>query len=392
MSYRKLKADYLFDGYKMLPSNAVLICGQDGTVVTLVDEIQAGADIEKFPGMIVPGFINCHCHLELSHLKGIIPEKQGLINFVLSVMSQRSQALPLKQEAIFTAESNMLNTGIVAVGDICNTTDSGLAKKVNLLEYYNFIEIAGWAPEQATARYEAGKKLSAAFVDLGMDKSHLSLNPHAPYSVSERLWDLIMPDFTNKTITIHNQESGAENEYFTYGTGELTRMYDQMKLDTSHFRAPGSRSLHHYLSRLKDASQILLVHNTYMEEADLIEAGNFGKNLFLCLCPNANLYIENRLPDIPVFLKHNARIVLGTDSLASNHQLSILEEMKTIKRTFSSIPTSEMMVWATSNGAKALAFDDKLGDFTKGKKPGVVLLENLMDGEITQESTSRRLV
>ena len=72
--------------------------------------------------------------------------------------------------------------------------------------------------------------------------------------------------------------------------------------------------------------------------------------------------------------------------------VSILEEMKTIKKAFPYISTSEMLVWATSNGAKALAFEDNLGDFTRGKKPGVVLLENITDGEITWQSTSRRLL
>jgi aminodeoxyfutalosine deaminase len=392
MSYRKLKADYLFDGYKMHPATAVLVCGQNGTIEAIVAENQAGGDLEKFPGIIAPGFINSHCHLELSHLKGLIPEKQGLVNFVLTVMNQRFQSFPLKQEAILTAETDMLNAGIIAIGDICNTPDTGVAKQASRLSYYNFIELLGWVPEQAMARYEAGKKLAATFIGMGLDEKQLSLVPHAPYSVSAELWKLMKAGFRDKTITIHNQESAAENEFFMAGTGDLTHMYAQMKMDTSHFKVPGSRSLPFYLSRLKEAANILLVHNTYMEEADLIQARNFNQNLFLCLCPNANLYIENRLPDIPLFMKHKASLILGTDSLASNHQLSILEEMKTIKKTFPSIPTAEMLVWATSNGAKALAFDDKLGDFTQGKKPGIVLIENLTEGEIIPESTSRRLV
>jgi cytosine/adenosine deaminase-related metal-dependent hydrolase len=250
----------------------------------------------------------------------------------------------------------------------------------------------GWAPEQAKARYETGKKLAASFIDMGLDEKHISLSPHAPYSVSDELWQLIEVGFRDKTITIHNQESAAENEFFISGSGDLARMYHQMKMDTSHFNVPGRRSLPYYLSRLKEAAKILLVHNTFMEESDLIQASDFRRNMFLCLCPNANLYIENRLPDIQLFLKHKASLVLGTDSLASNHQLSILEEMKTIKKTFPAIPTPEMLVWATSNGAKALAFDDKLGNFTKGKKPGVVLIENLMGGEIGDTSISRRIV
>jgi len=124
----------------------------------------------------------------------------------------------------------------------------------------------------------------------------------------------------------------------------------------------------------------------------LIEAQALSESLFFCFCPNANRYIEDRLPDIPLFLKRQARVVLGTDSLASNQQLSILEEIKTIKNVFPGTPSSRMLAWATSNGARALAFDEKLGDFKKGKKPGIVLLENTAGGEISADSTCRRLL
>ncbi|HEY2348463.1 MAG TPA: amidohydrolase family protein [Puia sp.] len=392
MSYRKLKADYLFDGYRILPADSVLICGPNGSILEITNEEQAGSELEYFSGMIAPGFINCHCHLELSHLKGLIPEKEGLVNFVLSVMAFRFQSYPSKQQAILNAEADMLNTGIVAVGDISNTLDTIHAKKAKRLEYYNFIELLGWPPEYAKERYKAAKKLADELVGLGFGENHVSLVPHAPYSVSNELWDLMKEGFRNKTVSIHNQESLAENEFFLSGKGDLNRLYTHMKIDNSHFKVPGCNSLAFYLSKLKEAHRILLVHNTYMDKSDLIAASRFHEKLYLCLCPNANLYIENKLPDMPLFLEHTDRIVLGTDSLASNRQLSILEEIKTIRKIFPDISSELMLVWATSNGAKALSFETMLGDFTKGKKPGVVLIEHLNGSEIGEESTSRRLV
>src|SRR5450432_2091204 len=163
MSYRKLKADYLFDGYKMHPATAVLVCGQNGTIEAIVAENQAGGDLEKFPGIIAPGFINSHCHLELSHLKGLIPEKQGLVNFVFSVVNHRNLSGELKLQAMITAESDMLRSGIVAVGDICNTSDSLIPKAAKRMAYFNIIELFGWLPAQAIARFEAGEKLIALF-------------------------------------------------------------------------------------------------------------------------------------------------------------------------------------------------------------------------------------
>jgi cytosine/adenosine deaminase-related metal-dependent hydrolase len=391
MSYRRLKADYLFDGF-IMRQNEVLICESDGTIEGIVDVEMAGGDLEYYKGILSPGFINCHCHLELSHLKGKIPEKQGLVNFVSSVVGMRNQNKELVQEAMLAAESDMLKKGIVGVGDICNTSDTRDLKSAGVLDYYNFIEVFGWAPEAAFARYEAAKKLAQLFLESNDEVNQISLNPHAPYSVSDELWKLIQPDFHGKTITIHNQESAAENEFFKFSTGDLSRMYSLMNINSSHFKATGSNSLPYYLSKLKNASNILLVHNTYMEVADLKIALEFTNNIFFCFCPNANIFIEDRLPDLTMFQKYDTQIVLGTDSLASNHQLSILEEMKTLKKSYPLTPTSSLLLYATSNGAKALSFQKSLGDFSKGKKPGVILIENIEGGEIMEASTSRRIL
>jgi aminodeoxyfutalosine deaminase len=391
MSYRRLKADYLFDGFEFR-QNQVLICKNDGTIAEILDEKMAGSDFEFYTGILSPGFINCHCHLELSHLKGMIPEKQGLVNFVSSIVSVRRQPKEIILEAIIAAESEMSKQGIVGVGDICNSGDTIQLKSEKHLDYYNFIEVLGWAPNLALERYETARKLEQLFITSGSDPGKISVSPHAPYSVSDDLWKLILPDFTGKTITIHNQESAAENEYFRFSTGDLTRMYSLMNIDSSHFKAPGSNSLPYFLSKLKNASNILLVHNTYMEVTDLKLALEFKNKVFFCFCPGANLFIENRLPDLKLFQKYDAQIVLGTDSLASNHQLSILEEMKILKKWYPATPTSSLLVYATSNGAKALSFDKKLGDFTTGKKPGVVWIQNTEGGEISDESTSRRLL
>jgi cytosine/adenosine deaminase-related metal-dependent hydrolase len=391
MSYRRLKADYLFDGFE-LHRDKVLICESDGTIEGCVTEETAGSDPEQYAGILTPGFVNCHCHLELSHLRGKIPENQGLVNFVFSVVSKRNQSEELKLDAIKIAEAEMQKDGIVAVGDICNTGDTRFQKSAKHLSYYNFIEVLGWDPKLSHDRFEDAKKIADLFIESGADSQHLSFSPHAPYSVSDELWKLIQPNFFGKTITIHNQECAAENEFFQSGAGELSRMYSLMKIDTVHFKAPGCRSLPYYLNKLQNAAKILLVHNTFTDESDLKSSRESGGNLFYCLCPNANIFIENHLPDLELFQKYNVQIVLGTDSLASNRQLSIMEEMKTLKKKFPSILTSNLLLWATSNGAKALSFDKKLGNFSKGKRPGIVLIENTDAGEISSASTSVRML
>jgi cytosine/adenosine deaminase-related metal-dependent hydrolase len=114
------------------------------------------------------------------------------------------------------------------------------------------------------------------------------------------------------------------------------------------------------------------VHNTFTREADILFAEASPHRVFWCLCPNANAYIENCMPPVDLLLKHRAKIVLGTDSLASNHQLSILEEIKTLQVHFPDLLLEEILSWATSNGAGALDCQDQFGSFEAGKYPGIV--------------------
>jgi aminodeoxyfutalosine deaminase len=120
---------------------------------------------------------------------------------------------------------------------------------------------------------------------------------------------------------------------------------------------------------------------------DILAAQSWNKDIFWATCPNANLYIENRLPDYQVFLDTNATVTIGTDSLTSNWQLSIWEEIKTIRRYQSYVPLETLISWATINGAKALGYDDRLGSIEVGKTPGLVLISgDLQDIKNTNPS------
>jgi len=398
MGILKFQATALFDGYQLLDAGQVLITDTNGLVKDIINSTDAGDEIQQLEGILTPGFINAHCHLELSHLRGIIPENTGLVDFVFTVVTQRHFPEDIIASAITQAEDEMLANGIVAVGDICNNTSTILQKQQGRLAYYNFIETSGWLPEIAGARFERSMGFYEAFASATVDRQpatgnwQLALAPHAPYSVSNELWEMIAPQFAGKTTTIHNQETSFEDDLFKNGTGDFLRMYAKMNLDNGFFKPTGKTSLQSYLPKLSTARQLLLVHNTFTSEADIL-FGQKGPTLVnWCLCINANQYIEQAFPPIRLLRKHNAKMVLGTDSLASNHSLSILDEMKTISKHFAEIPMAEMLRWATINGAEALGMEAQLGSFEKGKQPGVVLIENLSNGNIQPQSTVRRLV
>ena len=377
MALRKFKGDGIFTGYQMLDEGHVLITDHSGCIVEIVDKVDSGEGIETFKGILCPGFINCHCHLELSHLKDYIPEKTGLADFILTVVNERHFDDSIILAAIEKAENEMLKNGIVAVGDICNNSLTIPQKLHSRLRYHNFIELSGFLPAIAKARFDKSKIILESF-QTAFGFQHSTFAPHAPYSVSPEMFQLINDFPGNKLITIHNQETAAENELFKKGQGDLLRVYEKMGIDISFFKPFGKSSLQTWLPYFNKNQSIILVHNVTISPEDIgftkLSALNCELKIFFCLCPNANLYISDTLPDVDLMMQQGVNIVLGTDSLASNHQLSIWEEIRTVQKNFPQLSTATLLQWATINGAKALQMDDVLGSFEKGKKPGIVLI------------------
>jgi aminodeoxyfutalosine deaminase len=392
MTFRKLKASHLFTGKQLLDSGNILIVKNDGKIEAIVSEKEAGENIETFNGILCPGFINAHCHLELSHMKDAIPERTGLVDFVYKVVTERHWKDDEIAAAINIAEREMLNNGIVAAGDICNNLSTLKEKSGHKLAYYNFIEASGWAPSVYSSRFERAKEFYNAFAQL---YPTTTIVPHSPYSVSEELWNELIPYYEGKVVSIHNQETKHEDEYFEHGTGDLDRMYKMMNIDTSFYTPPGKSSLQSSFNKLIRAKSVILVHNTFTQQNDIDfvkQNTPANKIVSFCVCINANLYIENAIPPIDILLRNECNIIVGTDSLASNHELSILGELQTITKHFPEINIETMLQWATLNGARALQMDDKLGSFEKGKMPGVVLIENIEDLKLITSSKARRIL
>ncbi len=370
-----------------------LITDEYGQVIDIVPVAEAGDSIEHFNGILSPGFINAHCHLELSHMKGRIPEKTGLVDFVFKVMAERHFTEAEILTAIEAAEKEMLQNGIVAVGDICNNAFTLAQKSKQQLRYYNFIETSGFPPSAAAARFERSVGVYQQFAALFPQSS---LVPHAPYSVSPGLFALINAQAAQKVLSIHNQETEAENEFFQNGGGDFSRLYNALGIDISFFKPSGKSSLQSFLPYLTNQRTLILVHNvcTTKEDVEFLQRStiNGQRSTFFCLCPNANQYITGSLPDVDLLMSQQCDIVLGTDSLASNHQLNILEEMKTLQQHFPHITTATLLQWATINGARALQMDNELGSFEKGKRPGIVLIENTAHNNLCGDSVAQRIL
>jgi cytosine/adenosine deaminase-related metal-dependent hydrolase len=387
----KLTATVVFDGYEAL-ENAVLVLNDDGSVLDLQTHAAIGDDVRKLEGWLCPGFVNAHCHLELSHLKDRIEPGTGMVEFLTRVMFSRQAEPSLVQYCMQNAEEQMLGNGIVAVGDICNTAESAAVKNQSTLYWHSFVEVTGFVPATAKTRFDQALQTIDALSKM-VPARQISMAPHAPYSVSPKLFELIQ-NHTQTVSCMHNQESLAEETFLTRKEGDMLRLYEAIGVNIDFFEPEGNSSLQYSAHLLPMANSVILVHNCHTTEADIqflhdsyeLISGQFS----FCLCPNANLYIGNPLPDVPMLMHRHANICLGTDSLASNSQLSILSEMQTLQQHFPQLPAANLLKWATHNGAHALGIADRFGSFNKGKRPGVLWLENMgSNGNLGNASVQR---
>lgn len=396
---RKIAATYIFPGNRPPIKNGILICEDDGTILEIqqsAGDLKEKHGLEYYSGILVSGFINAHCHLELSHLKGKIEEKVGISNFVGAVNRLRNDEPEKIEQLIFKNDRLIHAAGIVAVGDISNSVLSLQTKKKSKIFYHTFVESFGVHPSRADRAFEMACAIQNEFQQNGLSASVV---PHSAYSVSQSLFEKIGEKVLKdqSIVSIHNQESKREKQFFYDGTGPIAHHFTQnLGIDISHWKPTGKSSLISVLPFLPKENQLLLIHNTFTEKTDIefLKTQRSSENTFWVLCPNSNLYIENQLPSVSLFQKEKLNICLGTDSLASNHQLSVLAEMISLQQHFPELALEELVLWATLNGARALKIENKFGSLEPGKKPGVNLITGIdfREMKLTKQSKVKRLL
>ena len=284
--------------------------------------------------------------------------------------------IPKSLPSIIQADHSMWDEGIQGVGDICNSNHTFSTKKSSKIRYHSFIELFNFKPDEITSTFEVGL---AKYAEAIAAHQNASLIPHAPYSVPPLLFELIKEHYyKNKAPwSIHNQESEAENEMFRDGNGALWECFKTMGVDLSWFHPTEKNSLASVIKYFPENTNLLLVHSTASSKSDIefLRSANLLNRTWLSQCPNTNLFIEKKLPQIKMFYEAGCKITLGTDSLASNSKLSILEELKTIHVAFPEIPVEELLSWATTNGASYFKWTD-FGSFIKNTTPGIILISH----------------
>jgi len=372
----------------------------DGTIIEIGQLEEEVESTEFYNGILCPGFVNSHCHIELSHLKGCFAQNTGMAGFIRQINKLRNSIDEAGRKTAMEDEMEQLyNSGVSAMADISNCSESFEIKSRSKIYTRTFIEVFGSEPKDVPVLVKGVRDLTIKAKDYGIDAAP---NPHSCYSMSpELLTESSLDALREGWLSLHNQESWEEEQLIMNGTGPLAD--DIKKRGLSSPPVIGKSALIYFLRMLKSTidnesgkiqEQILLVHNTFTNEESVDEAIGLIENLYWAICPLSNIFIHRALPPIELFRRKGANITIGTDSLSSNTMLSIAEEIKIIHKFFPGIPLEEILQWASLNGAKFLKKEDELGSFEVGKRPGIVLVDNIdwQNMKLTNESHSLRLV
>jgi cytosine/adenosine deaminase-related metal-dependent hydrolase len=390
---KRFSGQYIFTNSGTVLKRAVITTEDDGTIINIEDtggKLEEKHSVEFYNGIIIPGFVNCHCHIELSHMKGSIGKTGGLGRFITDVQSTRTAKNKTITYFAEMADAEMYREGIVLCADICNTSLTFEMKEKSCIRYLNLLEVFGIDPEKSTNRFNEILKVAVAARELNLP---CWLVPHSVYSMSLPLFRLLKDKTKdNKITSIHFLETEAELPFLQNHSGSLLTPFEKAKLLPDKLETVKDHT-DAVLNEITHAGNLILVHNTFVDRK-IIHAVRERPNLYWCLCPNSNIYIENKVPPVNILIEEGCDIVIGTDSLASNNRLSIIEELITLQANFPAISINELVSWATLNGAKALGEEDKFGKIEIGMKPGLLLLQNvdLVNMKLTPDSFVTRLI
>ena len=394
MGANRITAEFVYTLDSQEPiRNGFVEYDEDGTILN-VGVCAEGEEV--MPGAIVPGFVNGHCHVELSHLHKKFRKGTGMAGFIDQINELRDWAgNDVKAKLVQEWMDKMWNDGVSAMADISNDSSSFKVKKSHRMYTRTFLEVFGSEPEMCDGVMAEVTALKAEADQIGIDAAP---TPHSCYTMSPQLLSAsAAAGLADGFLSYHSQESQEEEDLLLTGTGAMYENRKRSGMSTP--PVTGESSLKYFIDRLADAKpapydeHILLVHNVCLSQDDIDAAGKVMKNVYWAVCPLSNIFIHNALPPIDLMRENGLAIALGTDSLSSNDDLDMVKEMYCLHSAFPYVPMQEILTWASLNGAKFLKKDDVLGTLTAGKKPGIVLVDNLDEtGFVTAQSRSRRII
>lgn len=346
--------------------------------------LPAGAVRDLGPGVLLPGLVNAHCHLELSHLAGRVPFGGGFVAWIealvaarggASATAPRSEAAdPAADEAERVARAATSSAirfleerGTVAVGDVSNALAHVDALAASSLSAVVFAELLAWDPARAEATLSWGEARLKAVAPLLRAGLEVRLAAHAPHSVSPELLRLLAA--RGGLGGIHLAESPDESRFLADGGGDWAGFLARRGLGHVAFQPPGRSPVGHLEALGALEPRLVAVHGVQLGPADRELLARRGVSLVLCPRSNRNLGVGTA--DVPALVAAGVRLALGTDSLASAETLDVLDDAVLLHRQFPALEPALILRLATAGGAAALGFSD-LGAIAPGCRAALV--------------------
>lgn len=374
---RRIASNYLYTPQGLLPHPLIEADGQGRILcVGRCDEPDRQPGVEFYAGILLPGLVDAHCHLELSCLRGQLSEGAGFARFLEAMHGARARFTHEERAAAaLAADAELWREGIQAVGDIASGESAFAVKARSRIAYRTFVEVFGLGSDSA----ERVRPL--------LRHPATSLTPHSVYSVQDRLFRSVCAE-GDAPLSIHFLESPAEAELFLH-RGALWAWYGRLGIscDFLFYGLPARR----IVACIPPDRSVILVHNSCVTQRDIdLIMNHFRARVRWCLCPGSNRFLSRRLPPVDLLRRNGLDICLGTDSLASNDRLSLLHEMRLLR----GVPLCELLAWATVNGAAALGMQQELGEVLPGRRCGLNVLSGIdyQRMELTDTSTIRRIL
>jgi cytosine/adenosine deaminase-related metal-dependent hydrolase len=377
----------------------------DGAVVVADGRIEAVGRFKDLKGTysgdvvdhrevsILPALVNAHTHLELAALRGRLSGKDGFVNWVRGLIKVREDKdiPPAGIEKALTDEvAAMHQRGVGLIGDVGNTRIAYELCQKQKIKTIFFREFLGFNREK-TAK---AKEMLAEAGKTDETDNAFHVAAHAPYTVSAELFSALKTwaNKHGKMLSVHLGECPEEQELLAHGNGSLRDLLRERSAWDDDFIPPGEKAVS-YLDKLGILdSNTLCIHLVHISEEDMAILA--ARGVKCCLCPRSNLFLNVGFPKVEKMLAYGLYPALGTDSLASNESLSILEEMAAVRKHVPGLAPEKILEMATLNGARALGREDQLGSLTPGKGAGMIsvpaggegsreALEGIIDGAAT---------
>lgn len=347
----------IIDNQKILsPAAITIVSGRIAAISTHASQASVARRLDVSDMMLFPGLVNAHCHLDLT-VTGTLLESD-FVDWIRNLQS--SKRYGITEEAVVAAVrqgfTRLLHSGITTVFDHVSHGVLSAAYRNTPLRTVCFGEVLG---------IDAAS--SAAALDTLLSKRRdfpvpLFPSPHAVHSVA--------PEVLRQTcqrrdgpLSIHCAESAAEAEYFSTGSGEMVRLLNE--LSRARGGEPiegkihsGRSALDHLLRQCPDLSRLLLVHGNYLDAGDLERLARLP-DVCVVHCPGSFEFFKHERFPLAEIRRHGIPVALGTDSLASNHTLSLLDEIRRFKQRHAQTTWQELLPMVTTNSLAVIGVGDR---------------------------------